>query len=133
MQAYRLLDRGPPAESERACVAFRKLWGDHAELRRLPDASIHEAVAWDSVPPHHHCAIPDFIIKHIFEKHLPGCKVCCRCARSVAERPEASRRPGQQVSIATTLTSHLYDVLAFCNRKGRKRAKNPRKDNQLKA
>ena len=80
MQAYRLLDRGPPAEAERACAAFRKLWGDHAELRRLPDASIHEAVAWDKVPAHHRSAIPDLIIKHILEKHVPGCKVCCNNA-----------------------------------------------------
>lgn len=76
MQAYRLLDRGPSADSARACAAFRKLWGEKAELRRLPDASIHEAVAWDSVAPHQRCAFPDLAIKHILEKHLPGCEVC---------------------------------------------------------
>lgn len=75
VQAYRILDRGPPADAVPGAAAFRKLWGARSEMRRLPDASICEAVAWDTVPPSQRLALPDMIVKHILQLHFPGSEV----------------------------------------------------------
>lgn len=42
---YRLVDRGPPADSPEA-AEFREFWGEKSELRRFRDSSILEAVVW---------------------------------------------------------------------------------------
>lgn len=75
MQANRIVDRGPPADSGKAAAAFRQLWGERAEMRRFPDGAIHEAVAWDHLPPDLRTAIPDQIVIHILERHLKGAQV----------------------------------------------------------
>ena len=75
LQAFRVVDRGPAADAGKAALAFRRLWGDLAEMRRFPDGAIHEAVAWDAVPPEQRSSIPDQIVTHILELHLRGTKV----------------------------------------------------------
>ena len=48
-EAGRLVDQGPPAEDEAACVEFRSFWGSKSELRRFKDGAILESVVWDEV------------------------------------------------------------------------------------
>jgi U3 small nucleolar RNA-associated protein 22 len=76
LQAFRIIDRGPPADSGKPAAAFRQLWGDRAEMRRFPDGTIHEAVPWHHLPEDQRTAIPDHIATHILELHFPGVKVC---------------------------------------------------------
>lgn len=45
-QADRAVDHGPPAEDRKAAAAFRKFWGEKAELRRFKDGSILESLIW---------------------------------------------------------------------------------------
>ena len=42
----RSVDHGPPAEDKKAAAAFRKFWGEKAELRRFKDGSILESLIW---------------------------------------------------------------------------------------
>ena len=72
----RVVDRGPAADSGKAAAAFRQLWGDRAEMRRFPDGTISEAVAWDDVPPAQRSSIPERIVAHILQLHMPGAQVC---------------------------------------------------------
>ena len=45
-QVNRAVDHGPPAEDRKAASAFRKFWGEKAELRRFKDGSILESLIW---------------------------------------------------------------------------------------
>lgn len=47
----RLVDHGPPAEDREAAIAFRKFWGEKAELRRFKDGSILESLVWAEDQP----------------------------------------------------------------------------------
>jgi len=42
----RTVDRGPSAEDKESAVAFRRFWGEKAELRRFKDGSIQESLIW---------------------------------------------------------------------------------------
>ncbi|KAI9787741.1 MAG: hypothetical protein M1839_000273 [Geoglossum umbratile] len=44
--AGRAVDQGPPAEAKIEAAAFRKFWGERAELRRFKDGSILESLVW---------------------------------------------------------------------------------------
>lgn len=44
----RLVDHGPSAENKADAAAFRKFWGEKAELRRFKDGSILESLIWTS-------------------------------------------------------------------------------------
>ncbi|KAH0543993.1 hypothetical protein FGG08_001760 [Glutinoglossum americanum] len=44
--AGRVVDHGPPAEAKKEAAAFRKFWGEKAELRRFKDGSILESLVW---------------------------------------------------------------------------------------
>jgi U3 small nucleolar RNA-associated protein 22 len=44
----RLVDHGPSAENKADAAAFRKFWGEKAELRRFKDGSILESLIWSS-------------------------------------------------------------------------------------
>lgn len=46
-EAGRLVDQGPSAEDEPACIEFRSFWGDKSELRRFKDGAILESVVWE--------------------------------------------------------------------------------------
>jgi U3 small nucleolar RNA-associated protein 22 len=45
--AFRSVDHGPSVNDTMAAEAFRKLWGDKAELRRFQDGSIRETIVWN--------------------------------------------------------------------------------------
>jgi len=45
-KAAKLVDHGPPAEDREAATAFRKFWGEKAELRRFKDGTILESLVW---------------------------------------------------------------------------------------
>lgn len=45
-QVSRTIDRGPSAEDREAAAAFRRFWGEKAELRRFKDGSIRESLIW---------------------------------------------------------------------------------------
>ncbi|KAI9878470.1 MAG: hypothetical protein M1830_000804 [Pleopsidium flavum] len=49
--AARLVDHGPSAEDQKAAIAFRKFWGEKAELRRFKDGSILESLVWSDEGP----------------------------------------------------------------------------------
>ena len=49
--AARLVDHGPSAEDKEAASAFRKFWGEKAELRRFKDGSILESLVWSDEEP----------------------------------------------------------------------------------
>ena len=109
VQAYRILDRGPPSDAVRPAAAFRKLWGDRAEMRRLPDASICEAVAWDWVPPAQRSSLPDIIVQHILQLHFPGAQV--RAARCGLSCGEPCRRPQHRVAVQWRVVLAVLSVL----------------------
>jgi U3 small nucleolar RNA-associated protein 22 len=44
--ASRAVDHGPAAEQKKEAAAFRKFWGEKAELRRFRDGSILESLVW---------------------------------------------------------------------------------------
>ncbi|KAI9773444.1 MAG: hypothetical protein M1840_007660 [Geoglossum simile] len=46
IHAGRAVDHGPPAEARKEAAAFRKFWGEKAELRRFKDGSILESLVW---------------------------------------------------------------------------------------
>ena len=75
VQASRIVDRGPAADAGAEADAFRRLWGAKAEMRRFPDGAINEAVAWDNVAPELRGSIPELIVTHILELHIPGAQV----------------------------------------------------------
>lgn len=50
-EAGRLVDQGPSAEDEPACVEFRTFWGSKSELRRFKNGSILESVVWEEDAP----------------------------------------------------------------------------------
>ena len=66
--AGRVVDHGPSAESKTEAAAFRKFWGQKAELRRFKDGSILESVVWtgnNSEKP-----IVQQIITFLLERHV---------------------------------------------------------------
>lgn len=46
--ANRIIDRGPSAKDTKEAAAFRRFWGEKAELRRFKDGSIVECLVWTS-------------------------------------------------------------------------------------
>lgn len=66
--ATRTVDHGPAAESKKEAAAFRKFWGEKAELRRFKDGSILESLVWtakEGAP-----SIVQQIIDYLLERHL---------------------------------------------------------------
>jgi len=71
-KAFRLVDRGPPAEDLTAAGHFRAFWGDKAELRRFKDGSIVESVVWEDNKKR---VIPEMIVDHLLSIHAPFSRV----------------------------------------------------------
>jgi U3 small nucleolar RNA-associated protein 22 len=67
--ATRVLDVGPATNQVAEVEAFRKLWGDKAELRRFKDGSIAESIVWDIARPEEASRIPGRIVHHILARH----------------------------------------------------------------
>ena len=66
----RAIDRGPPAENKGSADAFRRFWGQKAELRRFKDGTIAECLAWSESHSGH--AIVEEIVRYAVERHLSG-------------------------------------------------------------
>ena len=66
--AARLVDHGPPAEDREAAIAFRKFWGERAELRRFKDGSILESLVWANEQAEN--PVLRQIICHVLQRHL---------------------------------------------------------------
>ncbi len=68
--AFRLVEHGPSAEEDQSAVnAFRKLWGDKAELRRFKDGRILQSVVWDVKTAEEKTHVPAMIIQHVLQHH----------------------------------------------------------------
>ena len=66
--ANRTVDRGPSAEDHQAATAFRKFWGEKAELRRFKDGSIQESLIWPTTDPQ--VNILKQIVVHVIRRHI---------------------------------------------------------------
>jgi U3 small nucleolar RNA-associated protein 22 len=64
----RQVDHGPSAEDKKASAAFRKFWGDKAELRRFKDGSILESVVWSS--KEFAGSIFEQVVLHVLSRHF---------------------------------------------------------------
>lgn len=67
-QVNRVIDKGPSAEDKQAAAAFRKFWGDKAELRRFKDGSIIESLIWNSSSAEN--SILEQIVQYTIRRHL---------------------------------------------------------------
>ena len=64
----RVVDHGPPAEDKNAAAAFRRFWGEKAELRRFKDGSILETLVWSAAGSNR--SILDEIVVHVLERQI---------------------------------------------------------------
>ncbi|EME78168.1 uncharacterized protein MYCFIDRAFT_33954 [Pseudocercospora fijiensis CIRAD86] len=65
----RTVDHGPSAEQKVESAAFRKFWGEKAELRRFKDGSILESLVWSSPQASGHSVLEQvvrFLLGHHF-------------------------------------------------------------------
>jgi U3 small nucleolar RNA-associated protein 22 len=107
-QATRVLDIGPSTNQLPETDAFRKLWGDKAELRRFKDGSISESIVWDIARPEEAAQIPSRIVRYILDRHLGLSEVDVKCLSSdqawadIIQIPDSARE-GVAVSGAEKL------------------------------
>ncbi|CAO2656122.1 Nn.00g049250.m01.CDS01 [Neocucurbitaria sp. VM-36] len=66
--ASRTVDHGPSAENKQDAAAFRKFWGEKAELRRFKDGSILESVVWSSKETS--ASVIEQIVIYVLKQHL---------------------------------------------------------------
>lgn len=96
-QSTRVLDMGPPSSEKEATEAFRKLWGEKAELRRFKDGSITESVVWPIQRPEDAAAIPGLVVQHLLHHHFgfPASAVHCLSSspgwRGILQVPDQAR------------------------------------------
>jgi U3 small nucleolar RNA-associated protein 22 len=65
----RTVDHGPSAEQKVEASAFRKFWGEKAELRRFKDGSIHESLIWAS-PQESGQSVLEQIMRYLLARHF---------------------------------------------------------------
>lgn len=65
----RTVDHGPSAEQKAEGAAFRKFWGDKAELRRFKDGSILESLVWAS-PSECGQSVLEQVIRYLLGHHF---------------------------------------------------------------
>lgn len=65
---FRLVDHGPAIEDKAASEAFRKFWGDKAELRKFKDSSIKETVVWEHLVKERHLIVKS-ICAYTLKRH----------------------------------------------------------------
>lgn len=70
VKANRTIDHGPSAEDKKDAVAFRRFWGDKAELRRFKDGSIVECLVWSNKNDPR--SIIQQVVSYVLEKHIGG-------------------------------------------------------------
>ena len=64
----RLVDHGPSAENKADAAAFRKFWGEKAELRRFKDGSILESLIWSSSESGQ--SVLEQITRYLLQRHF---------------------------------------------------------------
>ena len=64
----RAIDHGPSAEDREAANAFRRFWGEKAELRRFKDGSITECLVWSGTASE--CDLLAEITSYVLARHL---------------------------------------------------------------
>ena len=70
-QVNRTVDRGPVVEDKEVAAAFRKFWGDKAELRRFKDGAIQESLIWSSSDSQNsRDSVLKQIITYIIQRHI---------------------------------------------------------------
>ena len=67
-QSNRTVDRGPSAEDKEKAAAFRKFWGEKAELRRFKDGSIQESLIWPQKDPQE--TVLEQVVTYIIRRHV---------------------------------------------------------------
>ena len=77
----RRVDRGPSAESEDQCRAYKEFWGNVSSLRRFRDGTIVESVVWGESSESPSSSLgPDEvtfeIVSHILRRHLFNSRAC---------------------------------------------------------
>jgi U3 small nucleolar RNA-associated protein 22 len=77
----RAVDRGPSADDKVAAAAFRKFWGEKAELRRFKDGSIIESLIWTEKDQAR--SILQQIVLYVIERHVTS--VATQSTRFVIE------------------------------------------------
>ncbi|KAJ4313180.1 U3 snoRNP protein [Neodidymelliopsis sp. IMI 364377] len=65
--ANRTVDHGPAAENKQESAAFRKFWGEKAELRRFKDGSITESIVWSLKDAS--ASVVEQIVRYILQQH----------------------------------------------------------------
>lgn len=65
----RTVDHGPSAENRAEAAAFRKFWGEKAELRRFKDGSILESLVWAS-PLESGQPVLEQVIRYLLGNHF---------------------------------------------------------------
>ncbi|KAH7378732.1 pre-rRNA processing protein Utp22 [Pyrenochaeta sp. MPI-SDFR-AT-0127] len=66
--ANRTIDHGPSAENKPEAAAFRKFWGEKAELRRFKDGSILESIVWSHKDTS--ISVIEQIVLYVLKQHL---------------------------------------------------------------
>ena len=64
----RTIDHGPSAEEKTEAAAFRKFWGEKAELRRFKDGSIQESLIWSGKEGGR--SVLEQIVRYVVETHF---------------------------------------------------------------
>ncbi|CRG83267.1 hypothetical protein PISL3812_00618 [Talaromyces islandicus] len=70
----RLVDHGPPVESQSEALSFREFWGEKSELRRFRDGRILESLVWSEQE-----SVVDQIIVYSLCRHLKVSTDSLRC------------------------------------------------------
>lgn len=96
-EVNRAVDRGPSADDKVAAAAFRKFWGEKAELRRFKDGSIIESLIWTERGQAR--SILQQIVLHVIERHVNS--VAAQSTRFVIENI-AHLLPGSRTNGAVT-------------------------------
>ena len=66
----RAVDHGPAAQDKIAATAFRKFWGEKAELRRFKDGSILESLVWSDKDSDK--SVLQQIVIYVVQRHIGG-------------------------------------------------------------
>uniref|UniRef100_A0AAV1T2E7 Nucleolar protein 6 n=1 Tax=Peronospora matthiolae TaxID=2874970 RepID=A0AAV1T2E7_9STRA len=69
--AWRIVDKGPPADDKVASTDFRHFWKSKSELRRFKDGAIIEAVVWEGISTENRHCVLDAIVNFIVPAHCP--------------------------------------------------------------
>lgn len=112
-EAGRILDVGPHADQQEACVAYRELWGEKSDMRRYQNGVIAESVVWSPHRPEQRAQIPFQAAEWLLKRHLGGVSVSSRSANDewlqIVQVPDAAR---DAVCAANSETQGFAPIMA---------------------